>query len=63
MTAVEPLPDDSPLWDMENVIITPHTGGYSQYQPRRTIELFCENLKRYRNGEPLKNMVRKKLGF
>ena len=61
--AVEPLPDDSPLWDLENVIITPHTGGFSQYRPRRTIELFCENLKRYRKGEPLKNMVRKKIGF
>jgi len=60
---VEPLPEDSPLWDMDNVIITPHSAGASQHRPRRTIEFFCDNLKRYLRGEPLRNLVNKELGF
>ena len=63
VTAVEPLPQNSPLWDMDNVIISPHVGGYSQHRPRRTVELFCENLKRYLRGESLINIVNKELGF
>lgn len=51
--AVELLPDNSPLWDLENVIITPHFSDSSQYRYRHTSELFCEHLKRYRNDEPL----------
>jgi len=60
---VEPLPEDNPLWDMDNVIITPHVAGQSQNRPRLTIEFFCDNLKRYLAGEPLKNVVNKELGF
>ncbi|MFQ6043699.1 MAG: D-2-hydroxyacid dehydrogenase, partial [Candidatus Poribacteria bacterium] len=56
---VEPLPEDSPLWDIDNVIITPHVAGQSQNRPRLTIEFFCDNLKRYFAGEPLKNVVNK----
>jgi phosphoglycerate dehydrogenase-like enzyme len=63
VTEIEPLPKDSPLWEMDNVILTPHAAGGSQHRPRRTIEFFCENLKRYMKGEPLKNVVRKELGF
>lgn len=63
VTEVEPLSADSPLWDMDHVIITPHAAGGSQHRPRRTVEFFCENLKRYMNGEPLQNVVRKDLGF
>ncbi|MBI1926286.1 D-2-hydroxyacid dehydrogenase [Candidatus Poribacteria bacterium] len=63
VTEVEPLSKDSPLWDMENVILTPHAAGGSQHRPRRTIEFFCDNLKRYMKGEPLKNVVNKQLGF
>jgi phosphoglycerate dehydrogenase-like enzyme len=59
----EPLPEDSPLWDMENVIITPHSAGRSQRRPRPTIELFCDNIRRYVRGEPLRNVVDKELGF
>jgi phosphoglycerate dehydrogenase-like enzyme len=60
---VEPLPESSPLWDMENVIVTPHTAGRSQNRPGPTVELFCDNLRRYRQGEPLRNVVDKELGF
>jgi phosphoglycerate dehydrogenase-like enzyme len=60
---VEPLPEDSPLWELENVILTPHAAGGSQNRPRPTIELFCDNLRRYQEGRPLRNVVDKELGF
>ncbi len=63
VTEVEPLDKDSPLWEMDNVILTPHAAGGSQHRPRRTIEFFCDNIKRYMKGEPLNNVVRKDLGF
>jgi phosphoglycerate dehydrogenase-like enzyme len=55
----EPLPQDSPLWEMQNVIITPHHAGQSPKAPGRVFELFCENLKRFVAGEPLVNVVDK----
>jgi len=60
---VEPLPADSPLWDLDNVILTPHAAGTSQHRPRRTVEFFCDNLRRYLAGEPLRNVVDKRKGF
>ncbi len=63
VTETEPLPDDSPLWDMDNVIITPHAAGGSQHRIRRITEFFLDNLERYLKGEELKNVVDKKLGF
>ncbi len=59
----EPLPPESPLWEMENVIISPHVGAQSPLRLPTTIDLFCENLKHFRQGEPLLNLVDKKLGF
>ena len=59
----EPLPPDSPLWELENVIITTHCAGLSQRRPQRTFEFFRENLRRYVAGEPLLNVVDKKLGY
>lgn len=53
----EPLPADSPLWTMENVIVTPHVAGFSINDFKRYTELFIENLRRYRDGSPLKNAV------
>ncbi len=63
VTEVEPLPEDSPLWDLPNVILTPHAAARSQNRIGRLVELFCENLARYVAGEPLLNVVRKDLGF
>ncbi len=61
--AAEPLPPDSPLWDMKNVIITAHyAGGTPQYH-ERAMGIFIENLERYLKGEPLKNVVDKKKGY
>jgi phosphoglycerate dehydrogenase-like enzyme len=53
----EPLPEDSPLWTMENVIISPHVAGFSPYYDERATALFAENLRRYLAGEPLLNQV------
>jgi len=59
----EPLPEDSPLWDMEDVIITPHNAGSSPRSWERFMALFCENLRRYCAGEPLLNVVDKVAGY
>ncbi|HWP61047.1 MAG TPA: D-2-hydroxyacid dehydrogenase [Candidatus Paceibacterota bacterium] len=59
----EPLPSDSPLWDMEQVIITPHNSGLSQKYMDRAVTLFCKNLRAYLAGEKLPNEVDKKLGY
>ena len=59
----EPLPDDSPLWDMENVIITPHYSGLNPKYNQRVWEIFIDNLERYVNGRELRNVVDKALHY
>ena len=59
----EPLPPDSPLWKLENVIITPHHSGSSPRASERTLALFAENLRRYKSGEPLINRVDYQAGY
>ena len=59
----EPLPPDSPFWDMENVIVTPHCSSVYDGWYSRTAEMFAENLTRYRNGEPLRNVVDPSRGY
>lgn len=54
---VEPLPATSPLWALENVIITPHSSGTSPGNDGRATEIFLENLSRYVRGEPMRNEV------
>ena len=61
--AAEPLPQDSPLWDMENVIITGHYAGMTPEYDNRALEILLENLDRYRTGQKLFNIVDKKLGY
>ncbi len=63
VTEVEPLPESSPLWDVPNVIITPHVGGQSSTRIDNMTNFFCENLRRYFAGERLANFVDKRLGF
>ena len=60
---VEPLPKDSPLWELPNVIITPHVGAQSARRVDDSTRLACENLRRYLAGEKLFNKVDKHLGF
>lgn len=63
VTEVEPLPDSSPLWDLTNVIITPHVGGQAATRADDITNFFCDNLARYLSGRPLRNLVDKRLGF
>jgi len=60
---VEPLPAAHPLWDFPNVIITPHTAGYSPAIAGRHLKTLVENLRRFAAGEPLNNVVDKSLWF
>jgi len=59
----EPLPSDSPLWDLENLLITPHTAGMTEKLWERHYTLFSENLRRYLNREPLLAVVDKQSGY
>ena len=60
---VEPLPRESPLWSLENVIITPHSSNSSPNVRQRTLALVQENLRRFENGEPLLNVVDLDAGY
>lgn len=59
----EPLPEGNSLWAMENVIITPHMSGDTEDYLDDLGRLFVDNLKRYRDGQLLENVVDKALGF
>ena len=60
---IEPLPADHPLWDFPNVILTPHTAGYSPVIAERHLAVLVENVGRFARGEPLMNVVDKALWF
>ncbi len=63
VTAKEPLPAESPLWDFDNVILSPHvSGGMEEYVARAT-DLFCDNLKRYLTGRKLRNVIDRTRGY
>lgn len=59
----EPLPPEHPLWSMPNVILTPHTAGYSTAIAPRHLEVVRGNVRRFVRGEPLQNVVDKALWF
>lgn len=61
--ATEPLPADSRLWSMPNVLISPHTAALSPRENARIVELFTENLRRYLNGDELISRVRPTLFY
>lgn len=63
VTEIEPLPMTSRLWDLPNVIITPHVGGQSARRADDMTDFFVANLRRYLSGRPLENVVDKHLGF
>ncbi len=66
VTKPEPLPPDHPLWDLPNVLITPHVGGQIRWRFDDICDIFCENVRRYKNSLPLINRLSyegKKLGF
>jgi D-2-hydroxyacid dehydrogenase (NADP+) len=59
----EPLPATSPLWHLPNVVITPHVAGFRDDYWEAAVELFSENLRRFRAGWPLLNLVDKQAGY
>jgi phosphoglycerate dehydrogenase-like enzyme len=61
--AHEPLAPDSALWSMGNVIITAHYAGSTPHYHERAMAIFLDNLRRYRSGEPLRNVVDKQAGY
>ncbi len=63
VTAVEPLPPSSRLWDLDNVILTPHNSGNTPYHVERGLDIFFANWRRFRRGEPLLNVVVPEVGY
>lgn len=60
---VEPLPQDSPLWDLENVLISPHCSSVYEGWERASFDLFLDNLSRWLDGQPLTNIVDPTRGY
>lgn len=60
---IEPVPEDSPFWDMPNVLMSHHLAGSSWQKERRCVEILAENVRRMQDGEDLINVVDKKAGF
>jgi phosphoglycerate dehydrogenase-like enzyme len=63
VTPLEPPPASSPLWTAPRLVITPHVAGQSGRRIDAMTEFFCDNLRRYLRGRPLRNLVDKRLGF
>lgn len=63
VVAEEPLPPSSPLWTLENVLLTSHYSGYHPSYDERSLGVFLDNLGRWVRGEPLKNLIDKKRGY
>jgi phosphoglycerate dehydrogenase-like enzyme len=61
--AEEPLPATSPLYDMREVLVTPHTSGLGPRYWERAMQQFTDNLRRWLAGEPLRNVVDKRAGY
>jgi phosphoglycerate dehydrogenase-like enzyme len=61
--ATEPLAESSPLWELPNVIVSPHMSGDAVGWREELVELFADNLARYRRGSALRNVVDKQLGY
>lgn len=61
--ATEPLPPESPFWEMANVVVTPHASGDAFDWHMRVADLFCDNLERWISGAPLENIVDPTAGY
>jgi phosphoglycerate dehydrogenase-like enzyme len=59
----EPLPATNPLWDLPNVLVTPHSMSTAVGENDLLVDLFCDNLRRYLAGEPLRNVFDRKRGY
>ena len=63
VAAVEPLPAESPLWDMPNVLISPHSASTVDAENATLTSLFCDNLRRWLDGAPLRNVYSREKGY
>ena len=63
VTSEEPLPSESPLWTLPNLVLTPHSSWASQRVMARAADLFLDNLDRFRAGRPLRNVVDLQEGY
>jgi len=63
VTDPEPLPEDSPLWDRPNVIVSPHTAAVTDLEDDRIVDLFGNNLERFVTGRPLHNLIAVQRGY
>jgi D-3-phosphoglycerate dehydrogenase len=63
VTPDEPPRPDSRLWTAPNLVITPHVGGQAARRIDAMTDFFCDNLRRYQEDKPLRNLVDKRLGF
>ena len=65
VSEVEPLPEDSPLWSLDNLMITPHVSGYYHlpYTYERVVDIAADNLRRWTHGEELINNVDRSTGY
>ena len=61
--STEPLPADSPFWDLPQVFVTPHCSGTSPQETERSLALFLDNLERYRADKSLRNLVNRQQGY
>ena len=59
----EPLPAESPLWRLDNVILSPHIAGITPRDDEHVLKIFAENLRRYVDGRPLLNLVDRTKGY
>ena len=59
MFAVEPLPVDSPMWKLPNVLISPHSAGTVSAENGRIVDIFLDNLGRFHENRPLRNRLRR----
>jgi phosphoglycerate dehydrogenase-like enzyme len=61
--ATEPLPQDNPLWDLPNVIVSPHSASTVAAENGRIVDIFLDNLQRFREGRPLRNQFDRDRGY
>lgn len=59
----EPLPETSPLWDVPNLVVTPHVAGFRRDYLERVFEIFAENVRRLEEGRPLRNEIDRARGY
>ena len=63
VVTVEPLPIDFPIWELENVILSPHTADHTQTWKDDTMRFYIENVRRYAEGQELLNICDKQAGY